>query len=112
MIPGSKPFNEIKISESEVSRVFASSAPEDDLIWHRDREDREITVVNAGGWYFQKENQLPFALKNGDVIFIKKAEYHRVIKGSGALEISVKKLNRSERSFRVEKILEIIKNER
>jgi len=105
------PFSENAVDDRHI-RTFSSNVDDGELVWHRDREDREITVIKAGGWSFQREDHLPFSLKNGDVFFVKKAEYHRIIKGAGDLEISIRKLNRSERSLRVEKILEIIRNER
>lgn len=89
-------------------RIFSSECNEEDLIWHRDREDRKITVLSAGGWLFQFENQLPISLSKGQEIFIKKGEYHRIIKGDGNLVISVKKENQTERSVRAERFIEIL----
>ena len=48
--------------------------------WHWDEENREVEILEGDGWYFQKDNELPFELKVGDIIKIKKGEYHRVIK--------------------------------
>lgn len=104
------PFKQHVISENELLRVFSCNVDSEDLHWHRDREDREIMVVKSGGWFFQKENELPTPLVNGQVINISKGVYHRVIKGSEDLTLMVIKKNRSERSIRAEKIIGIMDN--
>lgn len=70
-------------------RTFDSNIDEFELKWHRDREDREVTIIESNGWKYQEDNKLPVNLKEGDVIFIPKETYHRVIKGNGDLKIKV-----------------------
>lgn len=70
-------------------REFSQDTPEDDLVWHRDREDRIVEALHKTDWQFQLENELPKELTS---IFIPKETYHRLIKGSGDVQIKVTKL--------------------
>ena len=70
-------------------RTFDSNIDEFELKWHRDREDRKVTIIESNGWKYQEDNKLPVNLKEGDVIFIPKETFHRVIKGNGDLKIKV-----------------------
>jgi len=72
-------------------REFAKDTNSEELIWHQDREDRVITVVEANGWKLQMDNQLPVLLENGSTYSIPAYDYHRVIKGHGRLLIKVEK---------------------
>ena len=56
---------------------------------------------------FQFEDKLPFKLSSVDNIFIEKGVYHRLIKGSEDLLISVHKKNRSNISIRAEEFVKI-----
>ncbi len=85
------PFKEKLLKENYYLREFAESVFVDDLSWHRDREDRVIALVEGTGWKLQLENQLPFEIEKGKVYFIKKENWHRLIKGSGDLRIIVEK---------------------
>jgi len=73
----------------EVIRTFSDKVDPADLIWHRDREFRNITVLDSNGWQFQLEDQLPVKLKQGDFLQIPPATYHRVIKGDGPLVVYI-----------------------
>ena len=85
------PFKEKQISENRVVRLFESKTESDELVWHRDREDRTITIHESNGWKIQYDNQLPVEMKKGDTFKIKAYEYHRVIKGEGRLVVEIKK---------------------
>ena len=60
-----------------------------DLIWHMDDEDRNIEVLEGKGWKFQRDDELPLELTEGDRIFIPRHQVHRVIKGETDLKISI-----------------------
>lgn len=70
-------------------RTFSKDVDEMDLIWHRDDEDRNIEVLEGKGWFFQRDNELPLELKEGDRIFIPRHQVHRVIKGKTDLKIKI-----------------------
>jgi hypothetical protein len=71
-------------------RVFYPNIEESELIWHRDKKDREIEVVSGVGWQLQMDDELPFELEEGQIYNIKKEEYHRLIKGKGTLRIKIR----------------------
>ena len=85
------PFKETQISENVYRRTFSPETAEDELIWHRDAEDRKIYVVESAGWKFQHDDALPVSLKPGDVISVEKKQWHRVIKGVGPLVVEIHK---------------------
>tara|TARA_B110000305_G_scaffold173205_1_gene191442 strand:+ start:205 stop:450 length:246 start_codon:yes stop_codon:yes gene_type:complete len=71
-------------------RTFSKDVDEMELIWHTDNEDRDIEVLEGEGWQFQRDNELPLVLKEGDRIFIPRHQVHRVIKGETDLKIKIK----------------------
>ena len=83
------PFNEEWISNKESIRTFSTDVFDEELKWHFDEEDRVIEAIGETDWKFQFDNQLPIELKGS--IQIKRGEYHRLIKGSGDLKISIKR---------------------
>jgi quercetin dioxygenase-like cupin family protein len=60
-----------------------------ELVWHRDKRDRIVEVLEGEGWEFQMDNELPQVLKKGDVMEIPKETYHRVKKGNTKLVIKI-----------------------
>jgi quercetin dioxygenase-like cupin family protein len=86
------PYQEIRQGEITI-RTFKKDVQDDELVWHRDKEDREVRVVKGNGWQFQREDHLPILLREGDVIQIKKEEWHRIIKGRTDLIIEIKDEN-------------------
>ena len=74
-------------SEKIIERVFSEDVDISDLKWHFDEDDREIIVKKKTNWKIQFENELPKILESG--MKIKKGEYHRLIKGSGSLEVKI-----------------------
>ena len=89
-----KPYTDIIESNNTVSRLFPSTTKSEDLKWHMDDEDRIITVLGKTNWQFQFEDQLPVPLDRP--IFIKRHQWHRLIKGDGPLMISIFKHARTQ----------------
>jgi hypothetical protein len=83
------PFKQFE-EDNKTIRVFEDSIDPSELIWHQDREDRLIKVIEANGWGYQLDNQLPLPLEEGQELFIPKMTYHRVIKGTGPLVVEVR----------------------
>ncbi len=86
------PFEEYKIGTKSFIREFKHDTDSEELIWHQDREDRKITIVEANGWLLQFDNQVPVFLENNTDYYIPKYTWHRVIKGTGNLKILLEKL--------------------
>lgn len=83
------PFSEIRIGKKIFLREFKKETPEDELIWHLDKEDREVTLVEGTNWKLQLDNQLPQMLELGKSYWIPKMTYHRLIRGDDDLLIKV-----------------------
>ena len=91
MEDGGNPYNEVSKGNNTYIREFSRDTDSSELIWHRDKEDREVTILEGKGWKFQRDNEVPITLNKGDTIYIKKNEYHRIIKGDTDLKISLLK---------------------
>ena len=91
VVDSGNPYNEISKGNNTYIREFTVDTDSSELVWHRDKEDREVTILEGNGWKFQRVNELPFILNKSDVIYIKKGEYHRIIKGNTNLKISLLK---------------------
>jgi hypothetical protein len=46
---------------------------EDDLVWHRDKENRMIEVLEGENWEIQYEDELPILMFVGDEFYIPKS---------------------------------------
>jgi len=69
-------------------RIF-NEVPEEELIWHRDKRNREITVLESEGWKLQMDNELPVLLEVGKTFHIENMSYHRLLKGKGPLVLQI-----------------------
>lgn len=84
-----KPYTEQKRFDY-ILRTFNEDIEEHELVWHRDKKNRLISVITSNGWSFQFDDELPFELKDGMIFLIPKETYHRVIKGFGSLAIKIR----------------------
>lgn len=82
-------YEQENIGKYKFRRVFTENVETDELIWHRDREDRKVYVESGNDWMLQIDNELPQVLQEGHTYFIPKMTYHRVIKGTGDLKIVI-----------------------
>lgn len=82
------PFDEVDIDNKKI-RIFSESTDSNEFKWHRDMEDRKVTILDGEGWSIQFDNNLPQILIVGQEIIIPEGVYHRVIKGKGELKVSI-----------------------
>ena len=82
------PYTQV-IEDKYIIREFSSDVDETELVWHRDKKTREVTVLQGEGWKLQMDNRLPLELEKGKLYSIPKMEYHRIIKGKGNLVIQI-----------------------
>lgn len=82
-----KPYTEEKKEEYTI-RILSDKTAEFELVWHRDKKDRRVEVLEGKGWKFQLDNEVP-ELMDGKTFFIPKETYHRVIKGTGNLKVKI-----------------------
>jgi len=70
-------------------RTFSKDVDPTSLVWHSDKEDRLIEVLEGEGWKLQLDNKLPLLLSKGDRIFINEGDVHRIHKGITDLKIKI-----------------------
>ena len=90
------PFEKIKEGQDWQIREFKSDVETEDLKWHRDLEDRWIKSVGQSDWLIQLDNSLPISMN--EEVFIPAKSWHRLIKGSGNLNVQIKINNIDEDS--------------
>lgn len=84
------PFEQTKTIEGLI-RTFSGDVDEEELVWHRDHDDREITVIRSNGWYLQMDDELPVLMRPGSVFQIPREKWHRVIRrGNDELIVEIK----------------------
>jgi hypothetical protein len=86
------PFSQIEKDGKKI-RTFKKDVDTEELVWHRDREDRLVEVLDGSGWELQFDNELPKKMKPGDVFIIPEGMYHRVKRGGDDLKIMITFLN-------------------
>lgn len=84
----SVPYREEHYSTYRI-RTFGPEVTQEDLVWHRDRNDRKVQVVYGPKWQFQFDNEMPFDLKPGMEFDVPKNTYHRLIKGDASLQLRI-----------------------
>lgn len=84
-----KPYYELRTFDF-IYRKFIQEIDEQELVWHRDERDREVIILGPTDWKLQLENELPKQLR--DSVTIPKDTYHRLIKGTGDLDIKILEL--------------------
>jgi len=72
-----------------IEREFFIDRDDEEYVWHRDHEEREVEILEGEGWRIQFENCLPFLLQPGMIFDIPKGEYHRLLKGVNALKCRI-----------------------
>ena len=82
------PFQQEIIDDIRI-RTFDENVDDEELKWHRDRENRLVEILESDNWYLQMDNELPIKLIVGEKYFIPKGVYHRVIKGKSNLKVKI-----------------------
>lgn len=82
------PYSE-EIENDVIIRIFEEDVDNDELVWHRDKKDRRVEIIESENWYFQFEDNIPIEMKKGDVLNIPKESYHRIIKGKNNLKVKI-----------------------
>jgi hypothetical protein len=84
-----KPYRDLEVIDEYIIREFDENIDPIHLLWHRDDEDRTVEILGETDWKLQLDNTLPTSLNES--IFIKRHEWHRVIKGTGTLKLKIYK---------------------
>ena len=85
-----KPYIDEYLNENEWIRKFDHDVESEELVWHRDVNDREIIVLEGSGWAFQRDNEMPFIINTNSKFKINAMTYHRLIRGNTSLIIKIK----------------------
>lgn len=83
-----KPYKQ-KIIKNKIIREFSLNEEDKEFIWHADKNDRLVKIIEGKNWKFQLYNKLPIELKENFYIFIKNNNLHRIIKGNTPLKIEI-----------------------
>jgi len=108
-----RPYRQVTLGDGAVLREFRGDTSPDELIWHQDRTDRLITVVEGREWKLQLQDGLPFPLTEGDSYSIPARSWHRIVRGSGRLVIKIQENLESKMAIRLteNKLRQIIREE-
>jgi len=85
-----KPYIDDKIDVTSWIRTFDPAATDShEYIWHMDKKNRSIQVLEGEGWQFQMDNELPISINRYSKFEIPKMVYHRIIPGETQLRIII-----------------------
>ena len=84
-----KPYIDLEVTDNYTLRQFSETIDPIELLWHRDDEDRVVEIIGDTDWKLQLDNSLPTSLQ--ERIFIPRHKWHRVIKGTGVLNLKIYK---------------------
>lgn len=84
-------------TEHTFIRVFKMNVSDEDLLWHQDEFDRNVTILDGVGWKFQYAEELPRIINSNDKLFVPKLKYHRLLKGNSDLLLLIEELKEKER---------------
>ncbi len=88
-----RPYSQVE-EKGLIMRTFSDDSYDDEFVWHRDDQDREVTVIESDGWQIQFDNSLPVVMVAGDSVFVSCDQWHRILKGKGSLRIMIRELSR------------------
>lgn len=86
------PYQNLSHENNIIIRCIQEASDDFELKWHRDLYDRKVIVISGENWMLQFENEIPFVLEKGKEYFIKKDQWHRVIKGKNDLFLEIKEI--------------------
>ena len=90
-----KPYIDLEVTDNYTLRQFSETIDPIELLWHRDDEDRVVEIIGNTDWKLQLDNSLPTSLQ--ERIFIPRHKWHRVIKGTGVLNLKIYKNKKNGR---------------
>ena len=82
-------YNDQKLNNKTFLRTFSKDVLTEELVWHRDRENRFVEVLEGEGWELQLEDKLPQPLIVGEEYLIPAYTFHRVKRGITDLKLKI-----------------------
>ena len=89
MVVNEKPYEQKNLNNGVFLRTFSKDILSEELVWHRDYNDRIVEVLEGENWEIQFENQLPQSLKVGEEYVIAAYTYHRIKRGTTDLLVKI-----------------------
>jgi len=83
------PYEQKNLNNGVFLRTFSRDVLSEELVWHRDHNDRIVEVLDGENWEIQFENQLPQTLKVGEEYVIPAYTYHRIKRGTTDLVVKI-----------------------
>lgn len=83
------PYEQKNLNNDMFLRTFSKDVLSEELVWHRDHNDRIVEVLEGENWEIQFENQLPQTLKVGEEYVIPAYTYHRIKRGTTDLVVRI-----------------------
>lgn len=83
------PFKTLKQTPEVEIRKFSCNLDEEELSWHRDREDRLVALVSGTGWLLQLDEKKPVALMMQESHLIPSGVWHRLIRMQNATDLTI-----------------------
>lgn len=88
------PFKVLESNQNIEKREFSSSLEHEELLWHRDAEDRLIRLVSGSGWFLQLDDQKPAEILPEGSHFVPAGVWHRLLKLPSATNLVILVLKR------------------
>lgn len=82
-------YKQQQTTQNSFRREFSKDVETTELIWHRDKKDRKINIIEGTGWMLQFDNAIPVELTKGKELVIPKMVYHRLWRGTTNLIIDI-----------------------
>lgn len=83
------PYLDQKLNNKEFIRTFSKDVLSEELAWHRDKNNRIVTVLEGDGWEIQFDNDLPRPLEIGEELVIPAYTFHRIKRGTTDLVLKI-----------------------
>lgn len=83
------PYSDQKLNNGVFLRTFNKDVLSEELVWHRDKQNRIVTVVEGEGWLIQMDDQLPEPLIEGREYVIPAFVFHRMKRGTTDLVLRI-----------------------
>jgi hypothetical protein len=83
------PYRDEKLNSKIFLRTFSKDILSEELVWHRDKTNRFVTILEGEGWEIQFDNELPRPLVVGDEIVIPAYTFHRIKRGTTDLKLQI-----------------------
>ena len=86
------PYIEHKLNNGMFLRTFSKDAVTEELVWHRDRQNRIVEVLEGDGWEIQLDDKLPEPLVQGKEYVIPAYTFHRIKRGTTDLVVKIEEV--------------------